>query len=90
LYYVHSQNCEELLLASSYLSVCLSVSVLHPRAHGAMLTWNISAATERIFTKFDIWVLLENPQRKFKFHYNLTRITGTLHEDIAAFVVISG
>jgi hypothetical protein len=27
--------------------------------------------------------------RKFKFHYNLTRITGTLHEDQYTFLIIS-
>jgi hypothetical protein len=27
--------------------------------------------------------------RKFKFHYNLTRITGTLHEDHQTFFIIS-
>ena len=42
--------------------------------------WN-SAATEMIFIKFYIWVLLENLSRTFKFQYSLTRITGTLHED---------
>ena len=39
--------------------------------------------------KFYIWVFLENLSRKFKFHYNLTRITGTLHEDQYTFFVIS-
>jgi hypothetical protein len=29
-----------------------------------------------------IRVFLENLSRKFKFHYNLTRIKGTLHEDL--------
>jgi hypothetical protein len=38
-------------------------------------------STGRIFMKFDICVFFENLSRKFKFHYNLTRITGTLHED---------
>jgi len=37
--------------------------------------------TGRIFMEFDIWILYENPSSKFKFHENLTRITGTLHED---------
>jgi hypothetical protein len=31
--------------------------------------------------KFDILVFFENLPRKFKFHYNLTRITGTVHGD---------
>jgi len=37
------------------------------------------APSGRIFVKFDIWVFFENLCRKFKFHWNLTRITGTLH-----------
>ena len=28
------------------------------------------------------WVFFENLSRKFKFHWNLTRITGSLHEDL--------
>ena len=39
--------------------------------------------------KFDIWVFFEKPLRKFKFHYNWTRITGTLHEDRYKFLLIS-
>jgi hypothetical protein len=39
------------------------------------------APTGRIFMKFDIWVYFENLSRKFKFHWNLTRIMGVLHED---------
>ena len=31
----------------------------------------------------------ENLSRKFKFHYNRTRITGTLHEDLCTFVIKS-
>jgi hypothetical protein len=38
--------------------------------------------------KFDIWVFFENPSRKFKFHSNPTRITGTLHEDLYTFMII--
>jgi hypothetical protein len=49
--------------------------------------WKNSAPTERIFIKFDIWVFLENLSRKFKFHYNLTKITGTLHEEQCKFVI---
>jgi hypothetical protein len=41
--------------------------------------WNNSAPNGRIFMKFDIRVFLENLLRKFKFHYNLTRITFALH-----------
>jgi hypothetical protein len=56
-----SYNCEKRLLASSglsvYLSVCLSV---RPSA------WKNSARTERILMKFHIWKILENLSRKIK------------------------
>jgi len=34
-------------------------------------------------------IFRKKPSRKFKFHYNLTRITGTLHEDQYTFSIIS-
>ena len=37
----------------------------------------------------EIWVFSKNMSRKFKFHYNLTWITGNLHEDQWVFMVIS-
>jgi hypothetical protein len=48
--------------------------------------WNNSAPTGRIFIKFGIRVFSENLS---KFHYNLTRITGTFHSDQCAFWTIS-
>jgi hypothetical protein len=42
-----------------------------------------------ITMKFDVWVFFENLSRKFTFHHNLTRITGTLHEELCTFMVIS-
>jgi len=39
--------------------------------------------------KIDIWVFFESLLRKFKFYCNLTRITGTLHEDNYTFLIIS-
>jgi len=36
-----------------------------------------------------IWVLFENVLRKFNFHSNRSRITGTLHEDQYTFMIIS-
>ena len=38
-----------------------------------------SAPNGRIFIKFNTGVFCKNLSRKFKFDYNLTRITGTLH-----------
>jgi hypothetical protein len=43
--------------------------------------WNNPVATEWIFIKFDNWVFFKILLRKLKFHYNLTRIIGTLHAD---------
>jgi len=49
--------------------------------------WN-SAPTGRIFVKFVICVFFENLSRKFKFHENRKGITGTLHEDQYAFLIV--
>jgi len=49
--------------------------------------WNNSAVTGQIFMKFDIRVFFEDLSRKLKFHLNLTRITGTLHEDQYTFLI---
>jgi hypothetical protein len=65
---------------SSYHLICLSFR---------QSAWNNWAPTERTITKFDIWVLLKKMSRKFKFHWNLTRIKGTLHEDQYTFLIIS-
>jgi hypothetical protein len=50
---------------------------------------NSSAPTGRILIKFDIGVLLGSVLRKLKCYWNLTRITGTLHEDLCTFMAIS-
>jgi hypothetical protein len=44
--------------------------------------WNNSAPTGRIFMKFYTYVFFENQSRKLQRSKNLTRITGTLHEDL--------
>ena len=44
---------------------------------------------EGFFKKFDIWVFFENVSRTLKFHWNLTRIRRTLHEDQYTFLIIS-
>jgi len=41
-----------------------------------------SAPIGRNFVKYDIWTFFENLSRKFKFHWNLTGVTSTLHEDL--------
>jgi hypothetical protein len=42
-----------------------------------------------ILLKCYIWVFFENLSRRFKFDWNLTRISATVCEDRWAFVVIS-
>jgi hypothetical protein len=39
--------------------------------------------------KFDICVFFENLSRKFKFHSDLTRITGALREELSTFFISS-
>ena len=64
--------------------VCPSV-----RPSVRLSTWNNSALTGRIFMKFDIWVFFENMSGKFKFHYNLTRITDTLRDGLHMYMILS-
>ena len=75
-YYGSSQNCEKRLFTSLRLSV---------RQHA--LEQRGSHCTD--FHEIDIWVFFENLSRKFKFHWTLTRITGTLHEDRCTFIITS-
>ena len=70
----HSQNCEKQLLASS----CVG-----------LFAWNNSAPTERIFVKFCTWGFFENLSRNFNSHYNMTRITGGLHEGLCIYIIES-
>jgi len=49
--------------------------------------WNNSSLFARIAIKVDIWEFFENLSRKFQFHYNTTRITDTLHEDLRTYKV---
>ena len=63
-------------LRKSTITVVMSI-----RLSVLLSAWNSSAPSERIFIKSDIWVFFENLSRNFKFHWDLTRIIGTLHED---------
>jgi len=78
-FWARSQNFEKLLLVLSCFSFSLSV-----RPHGTN-----SASTRWSFMKFGISVFFEKLSIKVKFHWNLTRITGTLLEDRYTFMVIS-
>jgi hypothetical protein len=51
-------------------------------------TWNNLAATGQIFMKFDIKLFWKSA-KKIQVSLNLTRITGTLHEDQNTFLIIS-
>ena len=72
------QNSEKPLFALS----CLSV-------RPPIISWHSLTPTGRIFTKCDTWVFFENLSRNFRFHYKLTRITGTLYGDQCTFIFIS-
>jgi len=48
---------------------------------------NYSSSTERIFMIFNFWVFFENLSRKF--HWNMRRITSTLHKYLGMFIIIS-
>jgi hypothetical protein len=41
------------------------------------------------FHKILYWVFFENLLRKLEFHYNVTRITGILHENLSTFMIVS-
>ena len=61
---------------SFVMSVCPSVSLsVCPSA------WFNSAATGRIFMKFNTYVFSKICRENFKFHQNLTRTSDTLRED---------
>ena len=69
---LRSQICEK--LRHDYLSVH---SYGTTRFQLNRYSWNL------IFEHF-----FENLSRNFKFHYNLTRIPGTLHEDLRTFMIV--
>ena len=60
------------------LRVCLAA-----RQHGTT-----RLPTGRIFMKVDMWGLFENLPRKFKFQWNLAKVTDTWHEDLCTFIMI--
>ena len=72
----HSRNCEKQLLTFS----------CQPYVWSA---WNILAPSRQILLKFDIWGFFKTPLRKFRFLYNLIRLTDIAHEDLCTFLIIS-
>jgi hypothetical protein len=93
--WAHSQNGDKRLLASSCLScrVCLRLSVwvsVRPSARPSVFVHMEQLCFQ--WTDFHgVWYLtiFGNVSRKFNFYKNLTRITGTLHEDLSTFMIIS-
>jgi len=73
-FYVRSQKCEKQLLLSSCLSVRLSIRIQQLGSH-----W--TGCQEICFVR-----IFQNSSGVVKFHENLTRITGTSHEDQDAFI----
>jgi hypothetical protein len=51
--------------------------------------WNNTASIGQILIKFGIWDFSATLSKKFKFYQNLARITGTLYEDVFAFMTLS-
>jgi hypothetical protein len=52
-------------------------------------TWNNAAPAAWTLIKVDTWIYLENFSRTFGLHENVTTVTGTLHENLHTFMVIS-
>ena len=69
------------------MSVCLSARNNSAPTRRILMKLNIWVFCE-IFVKFYIWALFDTLSRKLTFHYNPTRITGTLHEDVFTFMAI--
>ena len=56
--------------------------------HFRLSIWDISAPTGQSLKTLDIRVFSQTLSRKFYFHEILTRITGTLHEDLFTSMII--
>jgi len=50
--------------------------------------WNKSVPPGRSSFKLYVWLFTENLSRKFEYHWNRTRIVGTLHETQYMFLII--
>ena len=68
------------LLLRVCLSVCLSVTPYK---------WNNSVPHEGFSNNLTFEYFSKSLSKKFKFHYNLTRIMDTLHEHQCTFLIIS-
>jgi hypothetical protein len=87
---------EKMHVQNELIFVCMIIRWLHDFRHGDstvldMFTKMWKAAVWHTLDGFS-WNFLfgdffENLLKKFKFDYNLTRIMGTLHEDICIFMI---
>jgi hypothetical protein len=75
-----SENCGKRRLATSCLSVRLSVH---------LSIWNNSFPTKRILIKLEIRFFFSNLLTELKFRQNLARITSNLYEDVFKSMTIS-
>jgi len=69
---------------TSLISFSSTFAKLRKATNGFVMSvraWNNLAPNGQIFMKIYIWGFFENTSRNLKFHWNRTRITGTLHED---------
>jgi len=76
-FFKRGRNIAKTISFVTCLSVCPSVRMEQLGSHG------------NCFMKFGIWERFQNLSRNFKFHYTMKRITGTLHEDLCTFIIIS-
>jgi hypothetical protein len=70
--------CFVMSVPSVWLFVCPSFPMEH------------LAHIRRIFMKWGVWAFFENISMKFKGYYDLTLVTGTLHEDVRTFMIVPG
>jgi hypothetical protein len=87
---------EKLHIQNKLISVCVIIIWLHSFRHDDstildMFTklWKATVwhPLDGFSWNFMFGDFFENLLKKFKFDYNLTRITGTLHEDICIFMI---
>ena len=79
-YELNIRHIRKIAKSDYLLHVCLSV---------CLSAWNNSAPIGRILMKCDIRIFLDKLSIKCKFHYNRTRITGTLHEYLPTLMAVS-
>jgi hypothetical protein len=79
-------SCFRLFLLSV---LCRRVRKISTASVSVVISVCLFAGCRWFFMKFDIWKFFGNLSRKFKFNWNLKRITGTLPEHLLTFMVLS-